>query len=151
VSASELVESAARRFREAWPERPLRAEIPDGLPVIDADPVLLRRVLDNLLDNARKYSEQEKPITLRAAAQNGDLRVEVEDEGIGLGEDDLRQLFTPFFRTDRSRARGTGGVGLGLALARRIVEAHGGSLAAYSAPGKGSTFTLTLPVRAAAA
>ncbi|HZA51476.1 MAG TPA: HAMP domain-containing sensor histidine kinase [Myxococcaceae bacterium] len=147
VHAGEFVDSAARRFREAWPSRPLVEEITAPLPVIDADPVLLRRVLDNLLDNARKYSEDGKPIRLRAAAVDGVLRVEVADEGIGMSESDLRQLFTPFFRTDRSRARGTGGVGLGLTLARRIVDAHGGSLTAASEPGRGSTFTVKLPLR----
>jgi two-component system, OmpR family, sensor kinase len=146
VNAGEFIDSAARRFREAWPSRSLIEEVAPGLPVIHADPVLLRRVLENLLDNARKYSEDGKPITLRAAVADGTLRVELVDEGIGMSEDDLRQLFTPFFRTDRSRARGTGGVGLGLALARRIVEAHGGSLTASSAPGRGSTFTVRLPL-----
>jgi signal transduction histidine kinase len=145
VSAGELIDSAVRRFREAWPSRSLVEDVAPGLPVIHADPVLLRRVLDNLLDNARKYSEDAKAITLRAAVADGALRIELVDEGIGMSEEDLRQLFTPFFRTDRSRARGTGGVGLGLALARRIVEAHGGSLTASSAQGRGSTFTVRLP------
>jgi signal transduction histidine kinase len=146
VNAGEFVDSAARRFREAWPSRALIEKVAQPLPVIDADPILLRRVLDNLLDNARKYSEDSKPITLRAAAADAELRIEVADEGIGMSASDLRQLFTPFFRTDRSRARGTGGVGLGLALARRIVDAHGGSLTAASEPGRGSTFTVKLPL-----
>jgi two-component system, OmpR family, sensor kinase len=145
VNAGEMIDSAARRFREAWPSRALVEDVAPGLPVIHADPALLRRVLDNLLDNARKYSEDGKPITLRAGVADGALRIEVVDEGIGMSGEDLRQLFTPFFRTDRSRARGTGGVGLGLALARRIVDAHGGSLTATSAPGRGSTFTVMLP------
>lgn len=116
--------------------------------MIDADPVLLRRVVDNLLDNARKYSEDERPIVLRAEVEaDSELRIDVRDEGIGLGEEDLKQLFTPFFRSDRSRQRGTGGVGLGLALARRIVEAHGGTLTVESAVGPGDTFTIRLPLR----
>ena len=73
------------------------------------------------------------------------LRVAVRDEGIGIDPQDLPRLFTPFFRTDRSRARGTGGVGLGMALAKRIVEAHGGSIAVESRPGLGTTVTFLVP------
>lgn len=145
ISVVELIDTSTRRFRESWPERKLEADAPEDLPHLDADPVLLRRVLDNLLDNARKYSEDDKPIRISASADDQSLRIDVRDEGIGMTEEDLRQLFTPFFRTDRSRARGTGGVGLGLALARRIIEAHGGTLTAQSAPGQGSTFSLLLP------
>ena len=71
--------------------------------------------------------------------------MEVRDEGIGIDASDLPHLFTPFFRSDRSRARKTGGVGLGLALARRIVVAHGGSLTLESQPGVGTTARVTLP------
>jgi signal transduction histidine kinase len=146
VSASGLIDAAVRRFREAWPDRALEADCAKELPALDADPVLLRRVLGNLLDNARKYSEEGQPIRLTARAESGRLRIQVRDEGIGMTPEDLRMLFTPFFRSDRSRARGTGGVGLGLAMARRIVEAHGGALTAESAPGQGSAFTVDLPV-----
>lgn len=146
VSAAELVEASARRFKERWPDRALNVEVPTQMPVVDADPMLLRRALDNLLDNARKYSEDGKPVSLHASVEGALLRVDVRDEGIGMSEEDLRQLFTPFFRSDESRARGTGGVGLGLALARRIVEAHKGTLTVRSAPGEGSTFSVRLPV-----
>jgi signal transduction histidine kinase len=71
--------------------------------------------------------------------------IEVRDRGIGIDAADLPRLFTPFFRTDRSRARGTGGVGLGLALARRIAEAHGGSISAESVPGEGTTIRVVVP------
>jgi signal transduction histidine kinase len=71
--------------------------------------------------------------------------VEVEDRGIGMDEADQQRLFTPFFRSDRSRSRGTGGVGLGLALSRRIVEAHGGTVIVESSPGKGTTVSFTVP------
>ena len=77
------------------------------------------------------------------------LSVEVGDHGMGLDEADLARLFTPFFRSDRSRARGTGGVGLGLALAKRVVEAHGGRIAAESASGKGTRVRFSVPAAAA--
>jgi len=118
----------------------------DGLlPPLEADPVLLRRALDNLLDNAGKYSEPHSTVRLLARPTGGGLQVEVADEGIGIDPADMAHIFTPFFRSDRSRARRTGGVGLGLALARRIVVAHGGSLTLESQPGVGTTAQVTLP------
>ncbi len=149
VDGRELVLLAAERFRAAHPGRELAVTVDPGLPPIDADPALLRRVLDNLLDNARKYSDDGSRITLAARREDGALAVEVADGGIGLDEADLARLFTPFFRSDRSRARGTGGVGLGLALAKRVVEAHGGHIAADSAPGKGMRVRFSVPAAAA--
>ena len=148
VDASELLARAADRFRAAHPGRRLELDAAGPLPGLEADPALLRRVLENLLDNAHKYSDPGEPIELAARAEGGSLVVEVRDRGIGIDAADLPRLFTPFFRTDRSRARGTGGVGLGLALARRIVEAHGGRIAAESAPGKGTAVRFSVPGRA---
>ena len=107
---------------------------------------MLRRVVDNLLDNAAKYSEAPAPVVLSAGREGDALRISVQDQGIGVEPQDLPRLFTPFFRTDRSRARGTGGVGLGLALAKRIVEAHGGSIDVESQPGLGTTVRFRVPV-----
>ncbi|MFL5272774.1 MAG: sensor histidine kinase, partial [Anaeromyxobacteraceae bacterium] len=145
VDAKDLVVRAAERFRTAHPDRPLDVRIAEPLPDLVADPGLLRRVLDNLLDNARKYSDGAAPVTLVARGDGGALAVEVRDQGIGIDAADLERLFTPFFRTDRSRARGTGGVGLGLALARKVVEAHGGRIAAESAPGEGTAIRFSVP------
>jgi signal transduction histidine kinase len=145
VDASELLARAADRFRAAHPDRPFEVALAGPLPSLDGDPALLRRVLENLLDNAHKYSEAGAPVALSARAEGGALVVEVRDRGIGVDASDLPRLFTPFFRTDRSRARGTGGVGLGLALARRIVEAHGGRIAAESVPGQGTVVRFSVP------
>ncbi len=149
VDGRDLVLRAAERFRAAHPQRELHLSVDAELPALDADPALLRRVLDNLLDNARKYSDEGQSIALTARREGGGLSVEVSDHGIGLDEEDLAQLFTPFFRSDRSRARGTGGVGLGLALAKRVVEAHGGCIAAASAPGRGTQLRFSVPAAAA--
>jgi signal transduction histidine kinase len=145
VEAREIVERAAERFRAAAPDRPLEVEAAPDLPGLDADPALLRRALDNLLDNARKYADGPAPVRLLARRVDGGLEVEVRDQGVGIDPADLPRIFTPFFRSDRSRARGTGGVGLGLALARRIVEAHGGSISVESAPGRGTAVRLRIP------
>jgi two-component system OmpR family sensor kinase len=149
VDAKDLVVRAAERFRAAHPDRPLDLDIAEPLPELLADPGLLRRVLDNLLDNARKYSDGDAPVTLAARSDGGALTVEVRDRGIGIDPTDVDRLFTPFFRTDRSRARGTGGVGLGLALARRVVEAHGGRIAAESVPGEGTAIRFSVPTAGA--
>ena len=146
---SETEVQLALLFRAAHPERELEVAVDPQLPALDADPALLRRVLDNLLDNARKYSDDGARITLAARWEDRALSVEVVDGGIGLDEADLARLFTPFFRSDRSRARGTGGVGLGLALAKRVVEAHGGRITAESAPAKGMRVRFSVPAAAA--
>jgi signal transduction histidine kinase len=146
VELGALLGEVAARFRAADPERPLAVEVAPGLPALEADAPLLRRLVDNLLDNARKYSEPGTPVELSAREAPGAVVVEVRDHGIGVEPADLPRLFTPFFRTDRSRARGTGGVGLGLTLARRIAEAHGGSISAESHPGAGTTIRVVLPV-----
>jgi len=145
VAAIDVVASSEARFRTRHPGRELSTRTEGTLPSVDADPVLLRRVVDNLLDNAAKYSEASSPVHLSARAAGGFLELEVRDQGIGIDAADLPNLFTPFFRTDRSRTRDTGGVGLGLALVRRIVEAHGGTLAAESEPGRGTAIRVRIP------
>jgi signal transduction histidine kinase len=145
VQAREIVERAAERFRRSHPGRELTVRVEGGLPRLVADPVMLRRVLDNLFDNAVKYSESPAPVEVVARQDGSALLVSVRDQGIGVDPLDLPRLFTPFFRTDRSRARGTGGVGLGLVLAKRIVEAHGGTITVESRPGLGTTVRFSIP------
>jgi signal transduction histidine kinase len=148
VDAQTLVDKAAGRFRTVRPTHTLEVSVDASLPELEADPVMLRRVLDNLLDNAGKYSEPRTTVRLRARSTGQGLQFEVVDQGIGIDAADLPRVGTPFFRTDRSRARRTGGVGLGLTLARRIVDAHGGTLALESRPGEGTTARITLPAAA---
>ncbi len=145
VDLSAVVADAARRFQERWPARALEADAAGPLPAVSGDGALLRRLLDNLLDNAAKYSEAPAPVRLAARAEPGAAVLEVRDRGIGIAAEDLPRLFTPFFRTDRSRARNTGGVGLGLALARRIARAHGGDVEVESQVDQGTTFRVRLP------
>ncbi|MEZ4288632.1 MAG: ATP-binding protein [Polyangiales bacterium] len=118
----------------------------NDLPLVNADPILFRRVLDNLLENAEKYSQNESvPIEFRALRYLDRVAFEVRDRGIGIAAADLPHIFTPFFRAERSRSRGAGGVGLGLSLVKRIVEAHGGQVAVQSDVGVGTTVTVMLP------
>jgi signal transduction histidine kinase len=145
VEVAAALADAARRFERAHPGRVLALDVAERLPALDADPSLLGRAIDNLLDNAAKYSEARASIAMAARPDQGGLELEIRDQGIGIEEADLPRLFTPFFRSDRSRSRGSGGVGLGLALTRRIVEAHGGTIAVESRAGEGTTVRLRLP------
>ncbi len=144
-----LVERAAARWKGLHAERPLDVQIAPAVrdAWISGDPSLLRRVIDNLLDNAHKYSPAGAPIRVSAELRGGDrVAVAVADHGIGIPPEDLERVFTPFFRSDRSRSRATGGVGLGLALAKRIVGAHGGEITVRSPPGDGTTVSFLVPV-----
>jgi signal transduction histidine kinase len=116
------------------------------LPMIHADPMLLRRVLDNLLENAHKYTpDGAQEIELSATRDGNDVIYQVIDKGVGITPDDLPRVFTAFFRGERSRSRETGGVGLGLTLAKRITEAHGGTIGATSQAGLGTQMRVTIP------
>lgn len=141
-----LIDRAVQRFFGAHPGRRLDVSVLRPLPPVSADPVLLRRALDNLLDNAAQYSEAEAPVLLRAQGEGGELVLEVVDRGIGIASEQLASVGTPFFRTDKSRARRTGGLGLGLSLAKGIAVAHRGRLELQSALGVGTTATLRIPV-----
>lgn len=147
VDLRTLLEKSATRFRLAHATRRLRVNIADDLPPLAADSVLIRRVVDNLLDNANKYTDDATAdIGLVAGSAPGKAFIEVRDHGVGIAGEDLARVFEPFFRADRSRTRTTGGLGLGLTLARRIVEGHGGTLTIESAVGAGTTARVELPI-----
>jgi signal transduction histidine kinase len=111
---------------------------------LTADGERLAQVFMNLLDNAVKYSPPDSTVTVSAHADGDSVFVRVQDQGPGIKAEDLPRVFDRFFMSDPSRTGS--GTGLGLTIARRIVEAHGGTIAASSGPGRGSTFTVQLPV-----
>ncbi len=146
VPAHEIATAAADRLRARHPARPLEVQVAGDVPAIHVDPVLLRRVIDNLLENAHKYSpDLTAPIELSVVRDGGDAVFEIRDRGVGISADDLPRIFTAFFRGERSRSRETGGVGLGLTLAKRIVEVHGGTIDVTSTPGAGTSVRVTIP------
>jgi two-component system OmpR family sensor kinase len=145
VNVAELVRSTVARSQVVYPGEQLELDVASDLPIIEGDATLLRRVIDNLVDNARKYSEPKSPITLRVRREGDGVMIVVIDRGMGIDAADLPHIFTPFFRADRSRTRKTGGVGLGLALVRRIVTAHGGSVDVTSEVGRGTEMCVHLP------
>ncbi|MXN29796.1 sensor histidine kinase [Delftia sp. CH05] len=142
----EVVGSALRQMRARLHEHPVSTDVPASLPLLQLDPVLMERVLVNLLDNAAKYTPAGTPLTIHAREQDGEVLVAVQDGGPGLPPHlPVETLFEPF---TRGTAESTvSGIGLGLALVRSIVEAHGGRIEAAAArPGPGTVFTLRFPV-----
>ena len=120
-------------------------EIPDELPEIRADHDALVTVLVNLLDNAYKYSYDEKRIKLSVTGDNNSICFSVSDNGLGIPRRALKKVFQRFYQVDRSLSRQAEGCGLGLSIAKFIIDAHQGTIAVESKPGQGSTFTVTIP------
>lgn len=111
-----------------------------------ADERLLTRLFYNLIHNAYKYTEKEGSIKVELLSHNKFAEISIEDTGIGIPEDDLPFIFERFYRAEKSRARETGGTGIGLALVKQILLLHNGTIDVKSTVGKGTTFTVSLPL-----
>ncbi len=122
-----------------------KTSVPDRSILINADSDRVRQVISNLVSNASKYSASGTEVSVSARARNGSAYVVVQDQGIGLSEEDREQLFTAFFRADNEMTRAQPGTGLGLVIAKSIAELHHGDVTLESEPGAGSTFTFHLP------
>jgi signal transduction histidine kinase len=125
-------------------------QVPEDLPPVLADRERIHQVLYNLLDNAVRFTPPGGAVTVSARRENGAFEVRVADTGPGIAPEHLPRLFERFYRVDPARSREGGGTGIGLAIARSVVEAHGGRIRAESRPGEGATFTFELPVSTAA-
>jgi len=136
---------AVQTARTVAPEWPLRLSATQPVEV-EGDPHRLRQVLDNLLANVRAHTPAGTETEVRVDSVGDQAVVVVADQGPGLSEEQASRVFERFFRADPSRSRAHGGAGLGLSIVDAIVEAHGGSVAAESAPGRGMTITVRLPV-----
>lgn len=144
LDLARLARETAEAFNGKAPG--LKLELPDSLE-LNGDERRLQRLLHNLLANAFTHGQPARgPVSIRLVQAGGNACLTVTDQGPGLPPDQVRRLFTPFFRGDHSRARATGGLGLGLALCLGVARAHGGDLNAAIAPGGGLTFTVTLPL-----
>jgi signal transduction histidine kinase len=147
VPATEIVQGATDVVRERFNAAACRfdIEVPDNLPPILADTDALVTALVNLLDNAFKYSGEEKQITLTAGAANGSVFFAVKDNGIGLSPRETKRIFKRFYQVDQRLSRTGSGCGLGLSIVKFIVSAHRGSVQVESRLGRGSIFTIRIP------
>lgn len=140
----EVVGSALRTCKTVLVDHQVRAELPNNLPLVRFDAVLVERVLCNLLENAAKYTPAGCNITVAAEMRGNDLRVEIRDSGPGLPSGQEHDIFEKFVRGNRESA--LPGIGLGLAICRAIVEAHKGTIHAYNVLGSGACVVFTLPL-----
>jgi signal transduction histidine kinase len=120
--------------------------IEDGLPKLSADREAIARSLVNLINNAVKYSVNDKCLGVRVYRSNGSVHLEVADHGIGIPRAEQGKVFEKFYRVSDPLVHNTKGSGLGLSLVRHVVEAHGGRVWVDSSPGCGSKFTVVLPI-----
>ena len=142
-----VIEAAIQPFRERAAARGIRIVMTvDGAPVAPVNGALLEQALVNLIDNAVKYSNDNGQITIGSGVTGTEVTLRVADTGIGIPSEHLPRLFERFYRVDKARSRTVGGTGLGLAIVKHIALAHGGSVSVESEPGKGSTFSLHLPL-----
>ncbi len=148
VRVGDLIESCVEttRLRADQKQLSVVADCPDDLPAVRGDARRLAELLQNLLDNAVQYTPQGGRITVHAARGGHSVHISVADTGIGIPADQQQRIFERFYRVDSARSREVGGTGLGLSIARHLAEAHGGRIEVQSEVGKGSTFTLILPV-----
>ena len=149
AEVKEVIEAAVTEKRSALHDRSIEIRVPEGLPAVEMDFERIREVLTHLVENAAKYSEQGTPIVISAAREARNIAVSVADQGPGIDSLEQTLIFDKFYRGKNQRYSAAG-TGMGLAICKVIVETHGGTIGVVSQLGKGSVFTFTLPLRAAA-
>ncbi len=149
-SLAELVQDVAQKFELEAERHGLRleTEIPAGAAFVTGDIALIERVLENLIENAIKYTPEGGRIRLTLVPGQGSIAARVSDTGVGIPEDEIPHIFERFYRVEKSRGEGPEGTGLGLAIARRILDLHGSPIAVESKPGDGTSFSFELPTAA---
>jgi two-component system, OmpR family, sensor kinase len=147
IDVGDLVRKSLAGFAGQASERDatLLADVEDGLPAVRGDAQRLEQVLNNLISNALRYTPKGGSVTVRAHAQDGGVRVEVEDTGDGVPEEHLDLVFERFYRVDPARDRSAPHSGLGLAISKQLIEAHGGRIGVENAPDAGARFWFWVP------
>jgi len=140
----DLIGTALARIEDLGSRCPVTVTLPDGLPLVSLDFLLVTQVLVNLLDNAMKYSPPGAPIEIAAELKEDVLQVRVADRGDGIPRDELERVFEKFYRVQR--ASGPKGSGLGLSICRGLIEAHGGRIWAEPRPDGGTVIVFSLPL-----
>jgi len=146
ILVGQLVEDA--RVQAEQKGIALELDVASGLPSLHSSEWMAREIAENLLSNALKYSREGGRVAIRLRAEADELLIEVEDNGIGMSAEDQARLFTKFFRGGNEEVRGVPGTGLGLALTRTMIERLGGRVEVWSELGRGSRFSVHLPLGA---
>lgn len=149
IAVPYLVEAATKRLMHQFEEKGvvLEKNVPNDLPRVLADEDRISQVLLNLVGNALQYTSRGGRVQISATKFDDKIRIAIKDDGIGIPAEHLENIFTRFYRVDKSRSRVGGGSGIGLTIAKHLVEAHGGEIWAESlGPEQGSTFSFTLPI-----
>jgi two-component system NtrC family sensor kinase len=149
VSISKLMQEVAAEARIRAYQHHIALILDKRMPKVNIDAKRIQQVLDNLIDNAIKYSPQEAEILLSVRRDRRQLIISVADKGPGIPADELTNIFDRMYRIEQRLTSGVEGIGLGLSICRRLVEAHGGRIWVQSEMGKGSTFYFTLPIATA--
>ena len=150
VSVSKLIKETVVEANLRAPRHAIVLNLTNRLPMMDIDARRIRQVLDNLIDNAFKYSEEGTEIVVSARRMEQELLISVADQGIGIPAEDLERVFDRMYRIEQRLTPEIGGAGLGLAICRGLVMAHDGRIWVESELEKGSTFYFTLPIETTA-
>ena len=145
IDLSSLASDVARQFSNRYPDRPLQTNIQKEVEFV-GDPLLLKLLVSNLLENANKYSPKEKPIELKLAQHDGEVDLEVSDEGEGIPDEEKKKVFEKFYRIGSEQTRRTQGTGLGLYLCKKIAADHSGTIQVKNNQPQGSKFIVQFPV-----
>jgi len=146
VSISKLIKETVAEAKLRAPKHEIVLNLKNGVPMVDIDVKRIRQVLDNLIDNAIKYSEEGTRVVVETRRVVSEVQVSVADQGIGIPAEDLEMVFERMYRIEQRLSPEVGGVGLGLAICKGLVEGHGGRIWVESEPAKGSTFYFALPI-----
>ena len=150
TNLNDIISGSLGHLKIRAPQRLISLKIPSDLPEVKADPRRLREVLDNVLDNALKYTPAHAQIWIDceeiAESSCPSVQICVRDDGPGIADEQLTRIFEPFHQPYENGVRSVGGVGLGLAISRRILDAHHGRIWAESVEGQGASFYITLPL-----
>jgi signal transduction histidine kinase len=147
VDLGEMLRGLAADFKVVFNDKGLSLELDTGnKAVVEGDVLKLKRLFANVLDNAARYTPGGGTISITLFADKKDAVVRIRDTGVGISPEHLPFIFNRFYRVDKARSRADGGSGLGLAICRQIAEEHGGEIYAESEVGKGSSFSVKLPL-----
>lgn len=140
----DLIGACLEQLKDKIGSRDIKIDIPKDSPEIAVDFPFILKAFFNVIDNALKYSPDGSPVEIRATFVQRKAQVKIQDYGLGIHREDLKRIFEKFYRVERSQ--NVLGTGLGLCISKGIIEAHGGEVSVESTPGKGSTFTVELPL-----